>query len=92
MKTIISSALALVISGLSSNTAQAQNLEDMARKIIESQGLWCQRVSDISPMLTGNSANKKFYRVFCESFDKEENATYTIEVGRGGQYVKVREI
>ena len=72
-----------------SSVPQSDSLEQQAASIIRSRGYWCGRVANINPTFSGQSPNKSTFRIFCD--DGRENATYIMEVGRGGSYVTVRE-
>ncbi len=88
MRFLISISALLALS-FHSSAVSAQSLEQQAASIIRSKGFWCGRVANINPTFSGQSANKNTYRIFCD--DGRENATYIMEVGRGGGYVTVRE-
>lgn len=83
------SLIATAVVFATSAHAFAESLEAQAAKIIQTRGFWCPRVANINPTFTGQSANKNSYRVFCDN--GSENATYLMEVGRGGSYVNVKE-
>ena len=90
MKKITTLSIILFATSFLSFNAYGQSLKDQAAELIRANGYWCGQVADISPTLMGQSANKNTYRVFCD--DGTENATYEMEVGRGGSYVKIREL
>lgn len=82
--------IAIALSVAATPAALADNLKDLAEKVITERGYWCGKATDVIPDDWNSSPNKRVVIVTCD--DGAEYVRYRMTINRAGTSATIEEL